>query len=112
MKRALLTPPLPLALAMLGCGPRLAPPAGQLRLHIATDAPLPSGSVPALFDRLRIDLYEPGATSPCTGCTYEFAMDTSLFSAEPPSIGIVIPVGRAGYAARARLFRSLDRLGD
>jgi formylglycine-generating enzyme required for sulfatase activity len=100
------------ALAVLGCGQRLALPAGQIRLQVTTDAPLPSGEVPPLFDRLRIDVYEPEATSPCADCTHEFPMDTSQFAFDTPSVGIVLPVGRAGYAARARLFRARDHVAD
>src|SRR5690606_2650586 len=70
------------ALALVGCSDDL-PPIGQVRLAIDTDAPLPPppGEVlgpaePApLFDSLRVDVYPPGASEPCAGCSRTFGLD-------------------------------------
>ena len=59
-------------LAASGCSAEL-PPLGQTLLYIDTDAPLPPApgeslgedDPPALFDRVRLDVYPPGATEPC-----------------------------------------------
>lgn len=58
-----------------------------------------------LFDRLRVDLYPPGATAPCADCTNDFAADASSFEQKRASIGIASPVGALGYRARVRLFK-------
>ena len=109
MKRALV-----LALASLaaGCEPDPLPPEGQVRLFVDTDAllPLALGQVDddqmALFDRLRIEVFPPGATEPCSGCTREFGIDHETVFEARASVGIATPPGKSGYRARIRLYRS------
>jgi formylglycine-generating enzyme required for sulfatase activity len=105
---------LPILIALLACGPteRFEPAEGQILLFVDTDAPVASAAnvraradepVP-LFDRLRIEVFAPGATTPCDGCTNEFAIDADRLSALGVSIGIAPPPGVSGFRARARLF--------
>jgi formylglycine-generating enzyme required for sulfatase activity len=99
----------------ISCG---VAPRPQLVLHFDTDAPVPSREprhidafTPiALFDRLRVDVFPPGASEPCSGCRNEFQVDSELFAAGKASIGVLTPVGAAGWRARVRLF--LGRLVD
>jgi formylglycine-generating enzyme len=84
---------LALALCAAGCTSEL-PPEGHVRLHVATDAP-----VPALFDRLRLDIVRPGETEPCAGCSREFA------AAQPASVVIAPEADVAGIRVRVRLYR-------
>ena len=90
------------------------PPKGQVLLYVDTDAPLPPaadevaepGAPPPLFDRLRIEIYPPGASDPCAGCTREFSIDTKIMREGRASIGVVPEKGGSGYRARIRLFRN------
>jgi formylglycine-generating enzyme required for sulfatase activity len=94
------------------CGGR-AKPAGQILLHVDTDAPLPSraGSAtdarrPApLFDRIWIDVYPPGADAPCADCTQDATAYREDFE-EGVSFGIV-PTSQSGSRVRVRLYRSV-----
>jgi sulfatase modifying factor 1 len=95
------------------CGdvaPRAAASAGQIVVHVDTDAPVDDGSVPGvdaplvLFDRIRFDVYPPGSTSPCDGCTNEFAATASMFASGNVSVGVVVPTGESGWSAEVRLF--------
>lgn len=93
-----------------GCGQ--LPPLGEIIVYVDTDAPVPPGggrapglSDPApLFDTLRFDVYEPGATVPCKGCTREFDVDKDKFESQHVSIGIPGKEGAAGYRVRVSLF--------
>ena len=57
------------AALLIGCGSEAPPPEGQVVVYVTTDAPLPAapgdppGDVPALFDRLDLAVFEPGAAS-------------------------------------------------
>lgn len=101
-----------MVVALVGCGDRTLPPAGQVRIGIDTDALLPSGpgeappANPPLFDRLRVELFAPGETTPCEGCTREFGLDRPTVYGGRASFGVVPPENRSGYVARVRLFRS------
>jgi formylglycine-generating enzyme required for sulfatase activity len=96
--------------ACSGSGSSL-PPLGQVVVHVDTDAPVPSESssgtpdwtdpIP-LMDRLRVELYPPGATSPCDGCTNEFAVTYEKLAASDVSFGVV-PGDASGWVARVRL---------
>jgi hypothetical protein len=82
-------------------------------LFVTTDAPLPPGPgelasttrPPPLFDRLRIDVYRPGATEPCSDCSRDHELDRVQVQQDEGSIGIVPAPFATGYVARARLFR-------
>lgn len=94
------------------CSPRGLPPEGQIRLFVDTDAILPpapgesdGGQMP-LFDRLRIELFAPGASEPCATCTREFGIDQRTVFESHASVGIAPPPGEAGHRARVRLYRS------
>lgn len=88
------------------------PMRGHLRLHIDTDAPLPSGKnapadafIPApLFDTLRVELYPTGEETPCAGCTREFEL-TQERVAEGATFTVL---QESGSRARVLLFRSRD----
>lgn len=58
-----------------------------------------------LFDTLSIEVFEPGATTPCRGCTREFAVDVDKLKGGL-SLGIPARPGVAGYRVRARLFQA------
>jgi formylglycine-generating enzyme required for sulfatase activity len=109
--------------ALLACGdqtPQTLPPAGQVLVHVTTDAPLPPAfgtelaatDPPPLFDRLRIEFFLPGQTTACGGCTGEFALDRDLVKAGIASLGLVPPTQAAGYTARVTLFRSIAVQSD
>jgi formylglycine-generating enzyme len=106
----------------LACGepaPGQLPPAGQIVLYITTNAPLPpapgetllASEPPALFDRLRVEVYEPGSNQPCSECSREFELDRVRVREGGASIGIVPPPGASGYVARARLYRAISVKG-
>lgn len=92
------------------CGKQLDPQ-GQVVIHIDTDAPLPSEpgvvrdpAAPApLFDRIRIDLLEPGSEVPCGTCSREFAVYEERV-ARGLSFGVMAP-WTPGTVVRFRLFR-------
>jgi formylglycine-generating enzyme required for sulfatase activity len=101
----------PLLRVLSGAGPASA--RGQIVLHVDTDAPLPEPGgaasndpmIPApLFDRLRIDVYPPGESDPCRGCSEDFAVDAPMLRETRASLGLVPVVGQSGWRARARLF--------
>lgn len=90
------------------------PPTGQLLLYVDTDAPLPAApgerlgpdDAPALFDRVRIDVYRAGESQPCAECTHEFDLDRTTIAEGRASVGIATPPHQPGYRARVRLFLS------
>jgi formylglycine-generating enzyme len=85
---------------------------GQILLYVDTDAPIPAGPdrppnlATPLFDRLRIDVYAPGAPAPCADCTNEFELNSSVLSRRAASVGIAPPSKTTGYRARVRLFKA------
>lgn len=92
---------------------RELPPAGQIILFVDTDTvvPLdvsetPDETVPGpLFDRLRVELYDPDAASPCADCTREFPVSRRAFLEHNVSVGVVPKPGVSGYRARVILYR-------
>lgn len=90
------------------------PPQGQLLFSVTTDATLPVGptevagpdELPPVFDRLRVELFEPGMTTPCPGCAREFGIDRTKTDQGRTSMGFVVRPGVSGYRARVLLFRS------
>ncbi len=98
--------------SLLACQEPLQP-LGQVLLYVDTDAPLPpapgqspSGGPPALFDRLRIEIFAAGATEPCVGCRRDFGIDAAQIGSGEGSVGIVPPAGQGGVRVRLRLYRS------
>ena len=99
-------------LCLAACGARVAPNTGQILLYVDTDAPIASPSNPALgptdplplFDRVRIDLFRPGAADPCDGCSNDFGIDADQLRTGA-SVGLVPDPGVLGYRARVRLYR-------
>src|SRR5579883_2611167 len=106
-----------LALFLVASACRAAPPPkGQIVLYVDTDAPLPAASgatvdVPALFDRLRIDMVPPGATDPCDGCTQVVAIDAQRVLDGRLSLGLMPPEGESGWMVRARMYRAVSLQG-
>lgn len=100
-----------LVLGLTACGERTVPPEGQVLLYVDTDAPLPAGpgsaprEVPALFDRLRIDIIPEGRALPCDGCTRIFPVDHETVFAGQASVGVVPEPGERPRV-RVRLYRS------
>jgi sulfatase modifying factor 1 len=100
------------ALVLLACDAEVLPPTGQILVYFDTDAPVPPGpgvqpsstDPPPLFDTLIVDVFPPGSTTPCVGCTRTFALDSSRLTALNASIGIPAPVGVSGYQIRVRMF--------
>ena len=102
-----------IAASPLGCSVEPLPPEGQVLLYVDTDAILPDPRETApdreqwpLFDRLRIEVFEPGAAEPCAGCSREFGLDRPTVFEGRSSVGIVARPGRKGYRARVRLYRT------
>lgn len=102
-----------LALVMASCSQTPLPPQGQVLLYVDTDAivPLEQGAEDplgqaALFDRLRIEIYPPGAVDPCDDCTREFGVDRSMFRNLRCSLGILPPPNVSGYRAKVQLYRT------
>lgn len=101
-----------LAATLCACAPDELPPRGQAVLHVDTDAPLPPGpGAPApddaprpLFDRVRFDVFAPGALEPCADCGRELEIDAELARALRISIGILPEPGIAGTRVRVRIF--------
>jgi sulfatase modifying factor 1 len=111
------------ALAVVAChdsSATILPPTGQLLLYVDTDSPLPpaagdptSPNDPvALFDRVRIEVYAPSATTPCDACTREFELTRGLVAAANASVGIVTPPHTPGYVARVRVFKAAFLIDD
>ncbi|HRG99410.1 MAG TPA: SUMF1/EgtB/PvdO family nonheme iron enzyme [Polyangiaceae bacterium] len=106
------------ALLAAACAPAPLPPTGHVLLFFDTDAPVPEAvgeaapapagvaalDVQPLFDRLEVEVFEPGATSPCEGCRREFVLDRRTLAELRASIQVPARPGVAGYRARARLF--------
>ena len=91
------------------------PPIGQVVLWIDSDAPVPRGPgeasrTPAdpapLFDRLRVELFAPGESEPCLGCTRDFAIEERALRERRASFGFVPKPNTQGYRARLRLYRT------
>ncbi len=108
MKRAVAL----LALAACSDTVHVQPAPGEILLYVDTDAPLPvapdspyaAGAPTPLFDRLRIEIFPPGAAAPCAGCENAFSVDTDLLHAFGASVGIAPPPNQDGWRARVRLF--------
>lgn len=89
-----------------------SPPRGQVLLYFDTDAPVPPAAGRSLgpddpipiFDTLRVEIYEPGASVPCANCTREFALDVARMS--DCSIGIIETPNTQGWRVRGRMFRA------
>ena len=98
-------------LLLASCDPAALPPTGQFVVHVTTDAPLPQRAgneteeVVPLFDRLRIEVFPQGASSPCAECVREFEVDAALVDRGDASMGVVPPSGSVGTRIRVRLFR-------
>ncbi len=95
---------------LVGC--KTAPPrAAEILVYVDTDAPLSPRTglgAPAtapLFERVRIDVYPPGATEPCLGCTRELAIDDALVRAGA-SFGVLPSPGTSGWRVRVRFVHS------
>jgi formylglycine-generating enzyme len=95
--------------AVLGGCVEDLPPVGHVVVYLDTDAPLPSppgattvrGAPAPLFDRVRVELFAPGAAAPCGGCVREFDLDEAMVR-DGASLTVVAADG-AGTAPRARL---------
>jgi len=83
---------------------------GQVVVMIDTDAPVPGNddatAPPQLFDRVRIEVYPPGATSPCASCTRIVALDVATLKSGL-SFGVGERAGEGGTRVRAVAYRSL-----
>jgi formylglycine-generating enzyme required for sulfatase activity len=94
------------------CGCSEAAPS-QVLLHIDTDALLPpppgvalqADEPLALFDTLRVDVFDAGDSEPCEGCSRTFALDQALVAAGEASIGIAANPDEA-RRVRLRLYAS------
>ncbi len=72
-------------------------PSSEVLMSVDTDAP-----VPALFDRLRIDVSAPDGT---LRETREISVTDEMFRARQVSFGVAAPVGESGWSVRLRLYR-------
>ncbi|HZO13199.1 MAG TPA: SUMF1/EgtB/PvdO family nonheme iron enzyme [Polyangiaceae bacterium] len=99
-------------LALAACTPDdLRPPTGHVLLHVDTDAPvapppgtpLASDAAAPLFDRLLVEVFEPGETQPCDGCVAELDIDTDVLS-RGGSFAVVPPGPTSGLRVRLRMF--------
>jgi formylglycine-generating enzyme required for sulfatase activity len=97
-----------------GCASDALPPAGQLVLYVDTDAPVPpapgarvgSEAVPALFDRVRVEVGRAG--EPALRAR-DFELHEGLLRERRVSLGIVPRPGDGSVRARVRIFRG-DRV--
>jgi sulfatase modifying factor 1 len=102
-----------------GCAERELPPVGTVQLFLDTDAPVPAapGTVPdpnaptALFDTARIEVFEPGASTPCATCSRDFALDVGLLR-QGASMAVRSDSAATGLLARVRMFRSDSLVGS
>jgi formylglycine-generating enzyme required for sulfatase activity len=95
------------AMVVLGCQTQLPPP-GHILVHVDTDAPLavPVGeSPPGLFDRLLVEVYPPGATTPCPDCSRQTDATRGLFQSGV-SFSVRGDTGESGVRIKVRLFAS------
>ncbi len=109
-----------LALAPLACD-RVLPQVGHVRLFIATDAPVPDerndgGAIPseppALFDRVRVEVFQPDAGAPCESeCRRELVLDAQRLR-EGMSFTIRTRPETEGYRVRVRMFRARSSLAS
>jgi formylglycine-generating enzyme len=102
-----------IAVMLGGVACKEAPPReGQVVVYVDTDARLSSQVGLAspltrpLFERLRVDVYPPGATEPCSTCVRELPIDDALVDGPGASFGIVPAAGVGGYRVRIRLVHS------
>lgn len=98
--------------ALAACEDTL-PPQGQVVLHLDTDAPVaptddPSKPV-ALFDRVLVEIFPPGKSTPCAECVRELAIDAALMRGGRFSFGFVPRPREQGWRARLRMFHSAGR---
>jgi formylglycine-generating enzyme required for sulfatase activity len=105
-----LRPSLLVALVACTSRERVSTP-GEILLYVDTDAPVPAPVGAAapdapspLFDRVRIEILEPGANEPCGACVNTFDLDVELLKKNEASIGVAPPAGVDGYRARVRLY--------
>lgn len=90
------------------------PPEGQIVIGIVTDAWLPRSAedlrdaIPYApsFERLRVEVYPPGETSPCDGCSRDFGIDHRTVDEGRASFGFIPRKHVAGYRARVLLYHS------
>ncbi|MBS2017699.1 MAG: formylglycine-generating enzyme family protein [Deltaproteobacteria bacterium] len=100
-----------------GCREESLPPFGQVQLFLMTDAVLPAAPgepslpLPPLFDRAYFEIFRPGESVPCAGCTREVALDARTVGEGRASIGIRPLANQAGYRARVRLYRGANGAG-
>ena len=92
------------------------PPQGQVLIYLDTNAPVRVARGPrdpvALFDHILVEIYPPGAATPCVECRREFVVDADKMRARRHSFGFVPPPPRTvGYRVRLVLFRSAGGLG-
>ena len=89
-------------------------PEGQVLVYLDTNAPVRAARGPrdpvALFDRVLIEIFPPGAASPCAECRREFAIDADKMRARSHSFGFVPPPRVLGYRVRVVMFRSAGGL--
>ena len=103
---------------LASCATAEAPPLGQVLLVVTTDAPLPlppseraGADTPlALFDRVAIDIFAPGESTPCVECSRDLAIDAPMVNEGRLSFGVVTRTRTGGsgdgYRARVRIYRS------
>lgn len=116
MRRGWLVTPLIVGLVgfvgPMGCAKDPLPPLGEIIVYVDTDAPVPPGGGRApgltdpvpLFDTIRFDTFEPGASEPCKGCSREFDVDKDKFTSQHVSIGVPARAGIPGYRLRVSLY--------
>ncbi|AKV02892.1 Sulfatase modifying factor 1 precursor (C-alpha-formyglycine- generating enzyme 1) [Labilithrix luteola] len=84
------------------------PPRGQVLVYLDTDATVSSSDgTPGLFDRVLVEVFEPGATAPCSECSRELALDAEKLRTKTFSFGFLPPPRVLGYRIRLRMFRSV-----
>jgi len=99
---------------LLACRASELPPLGQVLVYLDTNAPVRTASGPgepvALFDRIVVEIFPPGATEPCAECRREFAVDADRMRARSYSFGFVPTARTLGHRMRLVLFRSAGGL--
>jgi formylglycine-generating enzyme required for sulfatase activity len=101
-----------LGTAVAACAADDLLPLGHVLLYVDTDAPLPAAAgeppadPPALFDRLRLQVFPPGSDKACAGCDRTFGVDSRMLSQGKASMAIIPGSSTQGARVRVQLYRS------
>jgi len=100
------------SIALAACARDDLPPAGEVRFHVVTDAPVAGDpDAPALFDRVEIAIVRSDGTNACDDCTRTIVLSKAALDADI-SFGVVPPPGTSDLVLHARMYLSRHGLDD